>query len=67
MVKAQRDIARRTGIAFWDMRQAMGGSGAAVDWHKRGLVNADYIHLNHKGGKELASVFVNSLILSLSE
>lgn len=67
MVRVQRDVARRTGVAFWDMRQAMGGQGAAVDWHNRGLVNADYIHLNHKGGKELAGIFVKSLNLSLSE
>ncbi len=67
MVKAQRDIARRTGSLFWDTRAAMGGEGAAVEWHKRGHVNADYIHLNHKGGHALAEIFVNSLKSSISE
>lgn len=67
MVKAQRDVARATGVLFWDMRAAMGGDGAVVDWNGRGLVNADYIHLNHKGGKALADIFVNSLNKSIRE
>lgn len=67
MVAAQRNAARSAGVMFWDTRAAMGGDGSVVDWHKRGLVNSDYIHLNHKGGKELAGIFVNSLILSINE
>ena len=67
MVRAQRDIARRTGSLFWDTRAAMGGDDASVDWHRRKLVNADYIHLNHKGGAALAEIFVNSLQSSLHE
>lgn len=61
MVKAQRDAARRTGSLFWDTREAMGGQDAVVDWRERGLINADYIHLNAKGGKELSRLFVVSL------
>jgi len=66
MVKAQRDVARQTGSLFWDTRAAMGGEGAAVEWHGRKLVNSDYVHLNHKGGKELADIFIKSLTTSLS-
>lgn len=64
MVRAQRDVARQTGVLFWDTRAAMGGEGAVVDWHDRKLINADYIHLNHKGGRELAELFVKSINLS---
>lgn len=67
MVRAQRDIARRTGSLFWDTREAMGGDGAAADWHSRHFINADYIHLNHKGGAELADIFVKSLLLSVND
>jgi len=66
LIKAQRDVARQTGSLFWDTRAAMGGEGAAVDWHKRKLVNSDYVHLNHRGGKELAQIFINSLTTSLN-
>lgn len=65
MVRAQRELARSTGALFWDTRAAMGGKDAVVDWHNRGLVNSDYIHLNHKGGRELAKLFVDALNASL--
>ncbi|MDE6703031.1 MAG: hypothetical protein K2K00_05080 [Muribaculaceae bacterium] len=61
LISAQRNCAAECGILFWDTRSAMGGEDAIVDWRERRLVNADYIHLNHKGGKELANEFVNSL------
>ena len=67
MVQAQRSCARNKGIMFWDTREAMGGKDAVVEWRKRGLLNADYIHLNHKGGAELAKEFVNSLKMKLDE
>lgn len=67
MTKAQRGIARQTGSLFWDTRAAMGGDKAVKDWRKRKLVNADYIHLNHQGGDELAKLFDKSLQLSLDE
>ena len=61
LISAQRNCAAECGILFWDTRAAMGGEGAIVNWREKGLVNADYIHLNHKGGNELAKEFVNSL------
>lgn len=67
MIDAQRACARECGVMFWDTRAAMGGADAIVDWRKRGLVNADYIHLNHKGGEVLAEEFVNALNLKLNE
>lgn len=67
MVRAQREAAQATGVLFWDTRSVMGGKDAVIDWHNRGLVNSDYIHLNHKGGRELAKLFVKSLNTSISE
>lgn len=67
MVIAQRETARATGSLFWDTRSAMGGKNSVVEWHNRGLINSDYIHLNHKGGRELAKIFVKSLNTSISE
>lgn len=65
MVNAQRDAARNTGILFWDTREAMGGENAVVSWRENGYINADYIHLNAKGGAALAKEFVKSLNLAL--
>lgn len=63
MVDAQRQVARSTGILFWDTREAMGGDGAIVLWAGASppRANKDYIHLNHHGGAVLASEFVKSL------
>lgn len=65
MIRAQREAARATGSLFYDTRAAMGGEGAAIDWHTRKLVNSDYVHLNHRGGKQLADIFLKSLDYSL--
>lgn len=67
MVKAQRELAQRTGCFFYDTRLAMGGEGCIVDWRKRKLVNADYIHINHSGGEELANIFNNALISAIEQ
>lgn len=67
MTKTQRDCAQRTGVMFWNVREAMGGENSIVDWRNRGLVNADYIHLNHKGGAVLAEEFVKSLMMKINE
>ena len=61
MVAAQRRAAQKAGCLFWDTREAMGGEDAIVDWRNRKLVNGDYIHLNHNGGKELGKLLFESL------
>lgn len=61
MVDTQRDLARETGVLFWDTREAMGGEDAIVDWRSRSLVNPDYIHLNAKGGKVLGAYLADAI------
>ena len=67
MVDAQRSVARKTGVLFWDNREAMGGENAVVTWRNDGLINADYIHLNAKGGARLSKLFVRALEKSLDQ
>ena len=66
MRNAQRMIAQETGIAFWDMFEAMGGENSMVRFvtAKPALAAKDYTHLNFKGGKKLAGSFVKSLLFS---
>ena len=61
MTNAQRAAASETGIHFFDVRAAQGGSGAAAEWRRRGLMNADYIHINHEGGAVLADEIAEAL------
>ena len=65
MVDAQRAAASHAKCLFWDTREAMGGEGAAVKWREDKMLNGDYIHLNGKGGKKLAELFMNSLTIAL--
>lgn len=65
LVKAQREAAAATGSMFFDTREAMGGNGAALDWNERKLLNSDFVHLNHKGGKVMADILLKSLKTSI--
>lgn len=67
MVDVQRRMAHRSGVHFWDMRAAMGGENSVVDWRKRRLMNADYIHLNRDGGREMARLLFDAISRSLNE
>jgi hypothetical protein len=64
MRNAQRTIAKRTKIAFWDMYEAMGGVNSMVKFaqSRPPLAAKDYTHLTFKGGKKLAGSLVKSLI-----
>jgi lysophospholipase L1-like esterase len=64
MRDAQRLIAERTGIAFWDLYTAMGGENSMVRMAeaKPPLAAKDYTHLNFKGGRKLACLMVKSLL-----
>lgn len=64
MRDAQRLIAQRTGIAFWDMYEAMGGENSMVKFTESDppLGARDYTHLTFKGGKKLAGSFAKSLL-----
>lgn len=66
MVKAQREAAAKAGVCFWDTREAMGADGAAVAWRKKSLMNADYTHINHKGGAELARLLSDAIFDAVS-
>jgi lysophospholipase L1-like esterase len=64
MRNAQREIAQKTKIAFWDMFEAMGGENSMVEFvHSRPpLAAKDYTHLTFKGGRRLASSLAKSLL-----
>jgi lysophospholipase L1-like esterase len=64
MRDAQRLIAQRTGIAFWDMYEAMGGQNSMVKFSEAEppLGARDYTHLTFKGGKKLAGALAKSLL-----
>ncbi len=69
MRNAQRLIAKETGIAFWDMYEAMGGYNSMVKYAEADppLAAKDYTHLNFRGGKKLAGALVKSLLYEVGK
>jgi len=69
MRNAQRYIAQQTGVAFWDLYEAMGGENSMVSFAEGKPVMAakDYTHLNFKGGRKISQRLVNSLLYELDK
>lgn len=67
MVDAQREAARRGRCLFWDTREAMGGEDAIVEWVRQHWANTDYVHLNHKGGAQLAQPLFEAIEMNLAQ
>ena len=64
MVEAQREIARQSQVAFYNLFEAMGGENSMVGFVENNppLANKDYTHLNFQGGRIVAHIFVKSLL-----
>jgi hypothetical protein len=64
MVACQQAVCIETGIVFWNLFEAMGGSGSMVEMVKAQppRANKDYTHLNFEGGKYLGQILFNSIV-----
>ena len=64
LVEMQRRIAQHTGIAFWNLFQAMGGPNSMVKWveSEKPLANKDYTHLNFRGANKIGKIISNNLL-----
>lgn len=64
LIRYQQSVAAESGIAFWNMFEAMGGEGsmAKMVHAKPSMANYDYTHINFRGGKHLADLLYQTLI-----
>lgn len=64
LIRYQQNIAAESGIAFWNMFEAMGGEGgmAKLVHAKPSMANYDYTHINFRGGKYLAGLLYETLM-----
>ena len=46
---AQRAVALRTGVYFWDWLEVQGGMCSAYRWEQEGLVHKDRVHMKKDG------------------
>jgi len=65
----QREIARKSGIAFWDMFEAMGGKNSIVNYtqSKPPLAAKDYTHLTHLGGNKIGIKLADALLHEITK
>lgn len=61
LVSAQRQMAKDERIAFWNLQQAMGGSGSTYRMQQAGQANRDYTHINFKGGSVIGQLLFDVL------
>lgn len=61
MVAAQRQAAQAAGCAYWDTFTWMGGTGAALTWHKKGLLGSDFQHMSRRGTARVADGLADAL------
>lgn len=64
LIEAQKNIAKKTNTAFWNLFEAMGGKNSINDWVNAGppLAYKDYAHLSYEGGKAAADLLTNALM-----
>lgn len=65
ILKAQYKAALRTGVAFYNLFENMGGEGSMANWadkQKPALANKDYTHFNHKGAEKVGQMIGSWLL-----
>lgn len=63
----QKLMASQTGVAFFNLYQAMGGKGSMKKLVDKNMANKDYTHLSYGGGKVVATAFYKSLIAGFED
>ncbi len=62
LIKTQKDIVSRTGIAFWNLFEAMGGYNSMETWVSSNLALMDYTHPSWQGAAKIGHMIAKSLI-----
>ncbi|MDR2915268.1 MAG: hypothetical protein LBV74_10630 [Tannerella sp.] len=62
LLRAQRQTAKRTEVAFWSIFAAMGGENSMVKYVNSNWASKDYTHLSFRGGREIANALYDAII-----
>jgi hypothetical protein len=64
LVEAQRNIAAKSGVTFWNLYKAMGGENSMTDWvnAKPALALKDYTHVNLQGAEKIAEMLSHAIL-----
>jgi len=59
---AQKRIAARSGCAFWDLYEAMGGKNSMPQWVAEDLASKDFTHFKFKGAELVGNMLTEALL-----
>lgn len=64
ILEAQKNVANKTGVAFWNMFESMGGLNSMDSWvnSNPALAFKDYTHLTQQGAAKIADLLFQSII-----
>lgn len=65
--KAIVEVARRNGIACWDLFAVTGGKNSCIKWQKAKLMGKDRIHFTKEGYQEQGSLLYRALMQSYNQ
>ncbi|MDO4511901.1 MAG: GDSL-type esterase/lipase family protein [Bacteroidales bacterium] len=60
--RMQRQMAKDCAVPFFSVFDAMGGGGSIRRFVKNGWASTDHVHINHKGGEQVASYIFNAIM-----
>jgi len=62
LIKAQKQVASDNGCGFWNLFEAMGGSGSMKSYVQKRMASTDYTHFNKKGADFVADMLTEWLL-----
>jgi hypothetical protein len=62
IIRAQQQAAVNTGIAFWNIQDAMGGPGAIKHWVEKGWARTDYAHITLEGSNYVGGLLFEDIM-----
>ena len=62
LLRAQRQTAKKTEVAFWNIFAAMGGRNSMVKYVNSNWASKDYTHLSFRGGREIANALYDAIL-----
>lgn len=63
LLHAQRQLAKQSGLPFWNTFEAMGGENSIVRYVENNWASKDYTHMSFRGGREIANKLIDALLL----
>ena len=62
-IKLLEEVCSETGVAFWNLYEAMGGHNSMIKWVEANLAGRDYLHFTRDGASKVADMLFNTYLM----